>query len=712
MNLFKKKNNLETEQAFKKQASVLAVSNDDTKWNKELISEFLSQYPILQNSPINIVWKKKDKNKGYAVGSILILGGAVPVVIENFKAYPFDMILFPGRVIPLDKYSIAELTSSDSPFAGAANGDSKDSLSLFGDKELQLTPNDSISGGGQNQANYTRPSVKVASFIDRISNFSHNDVNALLTSIKTDECTKILENGEELNKIAEKVVNYDKEWVNVFKTAEIDRQYVYQDENGDYFVKQAFSGIDYTKITKINDEERQNLENLYAEQEKVAEKSENIEFVAFDEIKVGTSGKEGQFIDTFGNTTPKMDILEIKKVAELVDYVILPIKDSNKSIVFNNRGSYYVADRKVSKARNIDSLWKFVNTKPNVGDLGVWVINGVASEPFRIDKITPDLSEPGKFVIKADTNGFYKEFCLIPTNLSGLELVKNTLNKYWVPGNAVFVRLEEKMDILDNDVVKMINNSADMGSYYKVSALQNFSPVEYIIKEAEKIDGNIIPLDAFFGIEKKANAVIEDAPHIVYRDFGGFYQFFGPEFNKYASNNHNIHNLGKDEIVWPLIQLGVSENKIDDILNMYPGDEIKIANNLSAPITVEQFQSKVKQEFEKTASNVTEIKKLEVTPEMIEKLAEAYSDYTTVDAILSLGLINKFNIKEYLALIPDYERVLSELARLLLFSRLTNLNFKSETLENTVSSFNEVLHGLKGLREVTMYDRTTLQSTL
>lgn len=687
-----------------KTAMVLALSTDETKWNKEIISEFLSQYPMLQNTPLNLTWKKKNSNKGYGVGSIAILGGAVPVVVKNFQAYPFDILIFPGRVMPLDKFTVKELLSTDNPFIGAADAKSKGSLSIFGDEEIQYSPNDSITGGGNNQTSFERPAVKVASFIDRISSFDYNDIRALLTSIENDSCTENEELSAQVEKIASKAVNYEMSWTELLDKVNFDRQYIFEDREGNSYVKQAFSGLDYSVVTPINAEEQERLVNKFAEIEKVASTDNKIEFVAYDEIKMG---QEGQFVDKEGNTTPKITVLGFEKISELSDYVIIPLKDSNQSVVINNEAQYVVVDKKVPQARNLNSLWQFVNTKPQVGDKGFWVINGQATEFFTIDKIIPDLSAPGNFEIHGMKGGFDVIYKLIQTDMDDVKLVDGKLNTYWVPGNATFVSLKGKMYGPSDAIVKIINNSVTEGEYFKLSALRDLVPVEYIIKEAEKIEENIIPFNSFFGIEKEAEQIINDAPHLVYRDFGGFYHLFGPEFEKYASNDHEIHNLNANEVTWPLIHVGVAENKVEEVLKMYPGDEVKIAERIKAPYTINEFEKIAKESYLKNAA----LCEIPVLKDYI-KIAIAQKDMGTIDAVLSLGLMNKFNIKEYLDLIPDYERVISELTRLLLYSRLTPMNFKPEVLEETVSSMNEVLVGLKGLREVMTYDKAALPSNL
>ena len=54
--------------------ATLYLERDATTWVKSIVTEFLSQYPQLQNQPIGVQWKKKEADKGYAVGTIQVLG--------------------------------------------------------------------------------------------------------------------------------------------------------------------------------------------------------------------------------------------------------------------------------------------------------------------------------------------------------------------------------------------------------------------------------------------------------------------------------------------------------------------------------------------------------------------------------------------------------------------------------------------------------------
>ena len=43
---------------------------------------------------MSVSWRKIDRNKGYAVGTLNVLNGAVPLIVKNFRLAPMDVIMF------------------------------------------------------------------------------------------------------------------------------------------------------------------------------------------------------------------------------------------------------------------------------------------------------------------------------------------------------------------------------------------------------------------------------------------------------------------------------------------------------------------------------------------------------------------------------------------------------------------------------------------
>ena len=132
MNLFI--NELEFEKT-----AMIYLDADSTTWVKTIITELVTKFPPLQQYPMTVTWQKKDDRRGYAVGSLKILNGVIPVIIEDYQLYPLDVIMFGNASMPLSSQVLNEMLSNNSPFQGATNVNPKRSLDLFGDT-LQFSP--------------------------------------------------------------------------------------------------------------------------------------------------------------------------------------------------------------------------------------------------------------------------------------------------------------------------------------------------------------------------------------------------------------------------------------------------------------------------------------------------------------------------------------------------------------------------------------------
>jgi len=699
MELFKK------EELIKE--SMISLSNDDAKWTKEIMVDFLSTFPILQQTPVNLIWRKKEGAKGYGIGSITVLNGAVPVVVKNFKAYPFDIIVLPTKVIPFDDITINELMSSNSPFIGASSAKNKVSLNMFGDKDLRWSP--AMNYGTNSQP----PAEKIASFIERISEFDYKDIKKVANELKEDnflqEALKNSENVKEsFNKIAAKAVNYETRFVELLKHAEVDRQLLFRDKDNNSYIKQAFSGIDDTVTTKISWEDEQVLTNMFAKI-KTNEIKKVAEFIPSSSLSIGS---EGAFKDSSGNMTNKMHIVAIEKIASLKEYSIIPM-ENNKSLLIDIGGNYAVLELAFKKPVNFENVLSRRENKPAIGQKGIFVVDNIATEPFEITKIIPDFSSPGKFEIYASTfNNPKFIYSLIPTNHNSITQDKNDYEKFWVPGNAVFVKLGYKLSEYSLKKIKPFINEYTGMDGYRIKAIENLESKDYVLKSAECIDleKGVIPMDAIFGnsLEKVANLKIDNliSEHVIRKDNIGLYSLDGPEFSKYAELGHKIKELKEEEVKWPLVHVGVDSETFDNVLNMGNSTELKIANVLKAPISVFSF---IKQAEEKTAIKNVKVPYLE---NFIKYAARYSKESTTVDAVLTLGMVNKFNINEYLDLIPDYERVLSELSRLLMFIRVSDDSVDEDILASLVSDFNKVLFQLKTFRATVNSKKSSYQGSL
>ena len=87
----------------KKAGSRKYLGQDTALWVKDIITLFLTEYPMLQNEPLTVTWEKTQFDKGYATGKLNIpsVGATVPIIVKEWVLSPLDVINKQGTFLPL-----------------------------------------------------------------------------------------------------------------------------------------------------------------------------------------------------------------------------------------------------------------------------------------------------------------------------------------------------------------------------------------------------------------------------------------------------------------------------------------------------------------------------------------------------------------------------------------------------------------------------------
>lgn len=178
--------------------------------------------------------------------------------------------------------------------------------------------------------------------------------------------------------------------------------------------------------------------------------------------------------------------------------------------------------------------------------------------------------------------------------------------------------------------------------------------------------------------------------HKAYRDKGGLWSFSGPAFAKYAQNN-KTRDLIDDEAVWVAIHCGATEEDIEKIASLAPNRSCVLEGEVKAPIALEALEEKLAN----YAQNIGP--KLTIAKDLIKEAAN-FRNKDSVDALLSLSLLRKKNVKTYINALPQYESVLSELGNLLLASRMGLEETDPDALKEAFESLSDVVIQLHNLR--------------
>ncbi|KKM93109.1 hypothetical protein LCGC14_1211700 [marine sediment metagenome] len=691
------------------------LGQDSTTWIKDIITAFLSDYPMLQSEPLTVTWEKTKFEKGFATGKLNIpsVGSTIPIIVTEWVMMPLDVINKQGVFLPLNDYTMGELLTSKNPFK-IVHRTPKKELTLFTDgNTLQFSPTgESTPVGTGESINQTRDAIKVGSFIDKITDVNVSDIENLLLEIKEENLQEHFELNDTANildKLATvKTASAGDEFEALVRDLDLDISFVHEDENGNKFMKQANSQIDYIWETPINDADVDTLKI-----KAITNEEETFKFASYEELeKVSDNPQPGDwgFFMTAVNDvkTPQVCIVNITKTADVSEkYSTFSCGDGY--IAINENKDYYLNDRDTIKIADPNDL---AGDNPCIGDYGVWVVENVATKPFEVESIYKS-AVPGEYEIVGNRGfskvGYYpitsKEDELVPLNKrhnSDFEAA------FYVPGNARFVKLSRDLskDVAFTDshlAVKIANAQNEYGllkvaGFNATSGKYQFHVVnDTESKGIEKISEYEydIPVSAgFITIEKqKVETERNILKHVCGRDTAGLYYFSGPEFCKYAES-HPIRDLPLDDAIWTLLHCKGSEEDIKKLGVLKYGVEFEASTNLHAPVSVAALASTI----ENAVESFDDFMPLRRT---LVKQASVMRDKSTVDAMLSLGLINKRNMMEYVSMIPNYEVTLSQLSELLLMTRMGLSGVNETALEDTIESMSQVVKGLKEIESVT-----------
>lgn len=720
---------------IEKQATYHPMSRDYTQWVKDIVTKFLEDFPFLQNSPMSVVWTKKDPAKGYAVGSLRVLGAQVPVIIKDWGLAPMDVLVYPGGyAIPLTESILKEILTEPTPFKGIMDAKNKSNLALFGDElsDLQWSPTETDTDYTSSQETSTvRDAVKVSSFIDRLT-IDKTAAKEMLTEIKNNP--EILENFNNngttdiFEKISKAVVfsssNEAEEFV---RNLDPDLQMVWKDNYGNCHLKLANHAVDYVWDVDVNPEEAESvIEKMAAcstpSKKQVDKKKANAFKVSGKKAYLYiTEDKKWNIFDdsiikqahhnielnsdkpNIGDTgvwllndevSMPFEIVGISKNAEFEKANFYKLANRPGYLVINEKGEWATGDTVFEKTASILEL---EGSDPKVDDFGCWVVGDVASVPFEITGMQK-ISTVGGW--KIDAFDGIRKVSYYPVRSKNSSLISHDFDKvgYYVPGNAKFVKLDKTLikessfkdrKAIEDGIVEIhgfdgINKLSFYLTRKENNSFVNNSPNSYYIPQ----NANFIKLSSKLVID--APSFVEPTA-FVEKDSVGLYNLIGQEFNKYA-NRHEIRNLDLNSVRWSLMHLGASADDIEKVANLKNGFKLALYSELSCPVSPDTIISKIKSNYDKSV-----VKLAKLTKNLV-KQASVINDEGTVDAILSLGLLRKNNIAEYLELIPDYERVLGELAKLLITTRLGMTQLPEEYVRDAMMSLTDVVEVLRGIK--------------
>jgi len=373
------------------------LDQDATKWTKQILDEFFTEFPYFMSENVNMEYKKKDETKGYAVATLSIGELAVPVIVTNYQLSPFDVCYKDGVTLPLTEETLGALANTNSAFKGVVQPERSDGQldMLFQRSLVDLQP---TAGMG-----------KSASVIDRISDtITQEHKNDLLAALSNNEVAAGFElNGtvEVLAKIANvtpRPATYFKDSLSKVLTRDI--HYLQKEGRFKYILTEGNSEVFDPVVTELTAGQAEQYEPIKAIGHDIEKKA------------VFTSTKGAAFeIDGTHDKLVLMNVDGIRKHA--------------------------MADMTTSSEAQCDTT--FGGEMPQMNDYGTWTHGNKAMMPFEIVGM---IKSAGHYEING-FNGTSAETYIPLRSVDAVTPHEEYDNTYYVPTSYKFVKVGESTDI-------------------------------------------------------------------------------------------------------------------------------------------------------------------------------------------------------------------------------------------------------------------------
>ena len=139
---------------------------------------------------------------------------------------------------------------------------------------------------------------------------------------------------------------------------------------------------------------------------------------------------------------------------------------------------------------------------------------------------------------------------------------------------------------------------------------------------------------------------------------------------------------------------GGSEDDCNKLQKLGSSEVFAIRTSLTTPKTVASMGKAVDEAFSKLSEAIPSLK-----VDLIKE-ASVLQDRSTVDAVLSLGLLNKENMMDYIQLAPTLEKVSSDLAKTLLTVRMGLTQIPEQAVKTAMLSVSDVASTLRQLETI------------
>lgn len=634
------------------------LPNETQKWNKEILKRLYDTHDWLDPDNYYLRWKSDfDGNKGFGVGCIVLSkedkAVSVPVVIKDFRMQPLDIFysLEEEKMYPLTKRTI-ESAFYDTGIADKMVEKRKRNRSPIKDVFPPRLGKYVFASADENM-------------LDKID-ITKEDMADFHARVKGKEVLAEAKENETFKKLANKVLNKETiEEGETFKPiTKISAAVISPEEKKGYKLDWIEDGDHRQKTASYIDtlefiKEAFNRDKEYVD-DLVDEVDEGNRVAAFRKGDKKSAALDDDELDKALNVkdinTSSRVTTKTKTGEDVTGFVIPKVYSLHTGKITEDK--LFIDDD-----RNIISYTPKVIGKPNPGKRKMREIlaRDIVQFPTR-DTVVSFVwwsrrfnefvgIQPGKILDHEEIDGVGKAFTLLTTfgSMQKVMKMKNLIkpdftgnNKY----NAILIPDNASLLMFESDSKNLVDN------------VEEFK--KKVTKEASVIEANYF---------KRTNE----------------FKIKGDDFEKTASPRKTLTEL---------VSKGIPFDKADNLIK-------QASQNKSSKLYIS------KPEIEKTASPkekeaqleeiVNDLRDIKEEFDLVKTAAEI-DDLETADKVLSLNFVNKKNLNYFYRMLPEFQKVVTQLAELLLAARLANIGIPERSIKDSMNSIQNLIEKMEGFQ--------------
>jgi len=634
-----------------KTSTHIDLDRDSSLWD-DYITQQAKKMIKGRAASIVISWNQRDDKKGYGIGSIIIKNTndesrffIVPVIIKDYKLAPLDVMMIPGGKIDVfteetaDKYlftgNIGKEVAMDRDYRKPGQMNGQDDL--FADMMGEGINNESFSGY-QNTSNTYQ---KSASFLREIQDtMSHEDLERVLKDL-TDPLTLYKFSGDK------------RVLVEIFRNSLSKKK-----EDKEVEVVQKIGPDAYLMMANSLESFKPSLDIVATGEFVDFTKKHNLPSEFVDEVE--RAGRDGVVLD-WSDKENKGPVLatpftyeKFQKVTDPGIYQIFT-GTSHTHCVLTNRCYDPVSDSVKT------SDWHMVSNAGGGRQSGE--VYGKPTDTCSLDDRRPLAGDYGYFLYVDEEEeqdpfvvGPYEVLAVGKGGDTGYVSDKNLWTDY-----TLTVRTPGM------ETIRM--GFTDYGYFSKIS--EKTTKGIYIIPTK-----NVawIPMTKRLEVRKPTEDVQKTA---------------SVRYNGYDYEINGVDGLPND---WRVVD---SDAKMAFVLRCCDMSMEKVAACMSK--IKKDKKANIPMELRKKAMDKTAGLAL-VEKRGLTKLASYFDDMDTVDTVLSLNFVNGDNVEKFVQSLGKFTSVKEELLRLLLLSRIGNIEVPESIIKQAVDILGKVIDGLQRLK--------------